>query len=95
MSPLNFKSDQLRNAPVGLYAHLVLTVEAWRRLRSAARLRVMRKRIRNTLRKHHDGLVDTKALALKQTGVFMTQHENLEAAIVNLAYALEDYRDGV
>ena len=94
-SSLNLKSDQLRIAPVGLSAHLRVTMNTWRRLRAAARIRTERKRVKNMLRKHYDGLIDAKSYALKLTGVFATEHENLEKAIVNLAYALEDYRDGM
>jgi hypothetical protein len=58
-------------------------------------LHAERKRVRDTLRNHYDALVDTKARAMKTTGVFATEHEHLEAAIVSLAYALDDYRGTV
>ena len=92
---LDLKSDELRVVPSGAYAQMGLVVQMWRRLREHTRIRAERRQIRYTLRRNYEALCETKCRALKTTGVFATQHEHLEAAIVQLAYALDDYRDGV
>ncbi len=75
------------------YSGMHLAVRTWRQYRESARIHAERRRIWATLGDVFAKLVDTKARALKSTGVFATEHEHLEAAIVNLAYALDDYRD--
>jgi hypothetical protein len=95
MSGLQLKEEQLHVVPVGMRAHFRLALETWRRLRWSAYLRNERRQIRGDLIKSYEDLIDAKARALKTTGVFKTEHESLEAAIVHLAYAIEDYRDGV
>ena len=77
------------------YSGMQLAVRTWRQHRETARLHTERRRIFEALGKCFAVLVDTKCRALKSTGVFRTEHENLEAAIVHLAYAIEDYRDGI
>ena len=76
-----------------VYGGMQLVARTWRQHRESARVHAERKRIRDTLRKSFSELVDTKARALKSTGVFATEHQHLEAAIVSLGYALDDYRD--
>jgi len=95
MNHINLKTEQLHVEPVGMSTHLRLTMQTWRRFRWSARLRSERRRIHNELSRYYAGLVDIKARALKTTGVFKTEHDNLEKVIVQLAYTLEDYRDGV
>jgi len=79
----------------GLYSRVELCIRTWQQHSNTARLRAERRRIHKQLRKHFDNLVETKSHALKATGVFGTEHEHLETAIVSLAYALDDYRDGM
>jgi hypothetical protein len=93
MSRLDPHAKQIRIVPASLYAHCVIAMQTWQRLRAAARIRAERKRITAQLQKTYTTLVDTKARALKSTGVLDTEHADLEAAIVHLAYAIEDYRD--
>jgi hypothetical protein len=95
MSRLDLKIEQIRVPPVSLGARLMVMIDTWRRMRNAARLRDERKRIHADLKRSYVALVDIKARALKSTGVFGTEHENLEQVIVSLAYALEDYRDTI
>jgi hypothetical protein len=78
-----------------IYGGMQLVARTWRQYREMARVHTERKRIRDTLLNHYEALVETKARAMKTTGVFATEHEHLEAAIVSLAYALDDYRDTV
>jgi hypothetical protein len=75
------------------YSGMQLAVRTWRQHRASARVYAERRAIREALGKNFAALCDTKCRALKSTGVFRTEHENLEQAIVHLAYALEDYRD--
>ena len=89
------KLDELRFTSLGLRHRMTLCLETWQRLREHARLRTERRRINIDLRGNYNALIDIKARAMKSTGVFATEHENLESAIVHLAYAIEDYRDGV
>ena len=70
-----------------------LCMQTWQRLREHASLRAKRREIHDDLRKSFVALVDIKARALKATGVAVTDHGKLEAAIVHLAAALNDYRD--
>jgi hypothetical protein len=80
---------------LSVYSGVQLAVRTWRQHRECARVHAERRAIRKALGKSLAELVDMKCRALKSTGVFRTEHENLEQAIVHLAYALEDYRDGV
>jgi hypothetical protein len=93
MSTLDPKAKQIHIVPASMSAHLMMAVKTWQRLRAAARRRAERKRITAQLRRTYSTLVDTKARALKSTGVLDTEHGDLEAAIIHLAYAIEDYRD--
>ncbi|MGE0280203.1 MAG: hypothetical protein AB7P20_06265 [Rhizobiaceae bacterium] len=87
--------DALRPSPDSFRSQLTACWETWLRLREHARYRTARRTLAADLRKSYETLIDTKARALKATGVFGTRHENLEAAILNLAAAIEDYRDPV
>jgi hypothetical protein len=77
------------------YGGMRLAVRTWRQHRRDARIYAARRRICADLGKSFAALCDMKCYAMKKTGVFKTDHEHLEAAIVALARALEDYRDGV
>jgi hypothetical protein len=80
---------------LSIYSGVQLAARTWRQHRQSARVHAERRAIHEALCKSFAVLVDTKCRALKSTGVFRTEHENLEQAIVHLAYAIEDYRDGV
>ena len=79
---------------MGFYNRVQLCAATWRHDKECVRVRAERRRVRDELRKSFEALCDLKCRALKKTGVFGTEHENLEAAIVQLAHALDDYRDG-
>lgn len=81
------------SAYMSAYSGMQLVARTWRQHREMARVHAERRKIWMALGKSFGELVDTKARALKSTGVFATEHEHLEAAIVSLAYALDDYRD--
>jgi hypothetical protein len=93
MSNLDPKAEQIRIVPANVRAHFLIAVETYKRLRAAARFRAERRRIRSDLQRSYATLVDTKARALKSTGVIATDHADLEAAILHLGHAIEDYRD--
>jgi hypothetical protein len=75
------------------YSGMQAAVRTWRQHRERARLHAERRKIHAAVDKNFAKLCDLKCQALKTTGVFRTEHENLEQAIVFLAYAREDYRD--
>ncbi len=78
---------------LSVYSGVKLAVRTWRQHRETARIHSARRKTREAVTKNYVALCDIKCHALKSTGVFLTEHSNLEAAIVNLAYAMEDYRD--
>jgi hypothetical protein len=89
---LGVKGDNDRQF-TNLGYQLTVCWETWQRLREQTRYRATRRGLVVDLRKSYEALIDTKARALKSTGITATRHENLEAAILNLAAAIEDYRD--
>lgn len=87
--------DGLRPKPDTFRYQLRMCWETWEQLREQSRYRAARRNLAADLRKSYETLIDTKSRALKSTGIAGTRHENLEAAILNLAAAIEDYRDRV
>lgn len=93
MSSLDAKNDQLRVTPIEAFDQMAFVWTVWKRLRFYTRVNDEHRILSRKLRKHFNALCDAKCRLMKRTGISETEHSNLEAAIVHLARALEDYRD--